>query len=342
MRAFYIKHSDGGVLGVKGSEVVDDDLERAFRQSYSLGQRWAPMEVFPLAEQKLGLAVHGSEALDEAKIAASFQEKYVRQFGELANTPMHLAVYRFPEEVVDKYFDILDRYASDRTRHLSRLLAEDGLAAYVYFFPHLPVRLAHVVPPQLGDSGIFDAATRDGVLSAQYGYDARSATHSYFSLAGRMLAIGYFPLSMASYGVGYCTSAQNVTLRGGMVDVDSLYPFEKVKSDWEFSMTFLTTMSTICATAKVLLFSPMPNIRFEFDDPSAISVLLTDFVWNRIRQEVAACAEMGIELDARLDEMLSQPSTEKISNLLAKMYPQRQDFFLATHLVSGYDNRGWD
>ena len=157
-----------------------------------------------------------------------------------------------------------------------------------------------------------------------------------------MLAIGFFPLSMASYGIGYCTSAQNVTCKGGMVDMDSLYPFEKVKNDWEFSTTFLTTMSSLCATAKVLLYSPLPYIRFEFQDPSTISILLTDFVWNRIRQEVSACAQNGIKIDDRLDAMLSRPSLEKISDLLGRMYPKREDFFLASHMALGYDNRGWD
>jgi len=342
LRAFYIKHGDGGVLAVKGSEVVDENLERAFRQHYSLGQRWPGPEVFPLHEQKLGMAVRTSEAIDEANITARFQEEYVRQFDNIADVPIHLAVYRFPEEIVDQYFAIIDKFASDRNKHLSKLLGQEGLAAYVYFFPHLPIRLAHFVPPQWGGDGIIDAPSRDSILKANHGYDAHAATETFFALAGRMLAIGFFPLSMASYGIGYCTSAQNVTCKGGMVDMDSLYPFEKVKNDWEFSTTFLTTMSSLCATAKVLLYSPLPYIRFEFQDPSTISILLTDFVWNRIRQEVSACAQNGIKIDYRLDAMLSRPSLEKISDLLGRMYPKREDFFLASHMALGYDNRGWD
>jgi hypothetical protein len=342
MRAFYLKQPGGAVLAVKGSEVADGELERAFRQSYSLGQRWAPLEVFPLLEQKLGLAVHMAEALDEAALTARFQEKYLHQFKTLGAAPIHLAVYRFPDEIAERYLAIIDTLGSDRSKQQSRLLAQDGLAAHVYFYPHLPIRLAHIVPQQLSGDGIVDAPSRDAVLASNHGYDAQTATETFFSLAGRMLALGFFPLSMASCGIGYCTSAQNVTFKGGMVDMESLHPFEKVKNDWEFATTFLTTMASLCATAKVLLHSPLPNVRFEFSDPSTVSMLLADFVWDRIRREVSACAASGVTIDARLQEMLDPPSLHKITELAARMHPKREDFFLAAHVTSGHDNRGWD
>lgn len=340
MRAFYVKHSDGPVLAVKGSEVVDEHLERAFRRFYSVGERWTPLEEFPLHEQKLGLAVYVEEAVNEAEITVQFQEEYLRAFDSLAAFPIHLMVYRFPQDVVDSYFATVEKFASDRAKHQSRLLGQNGLAAYVYFFPHLPLRVAHSVPSS-ASTGIVDARTRDAVLKKTCGLDPRSATEAYLTLASRMLALGFFPLSMASFGIGYCTSAQNVTVKGAMVDAESLYPFSKVKSNWEFGVTFLTSLASLCATTKVLLYTPLPNVRFEFRDPSAISILLSDFVWTLVRKEIALCASQGVQIDPRLERLLAPASLEKIRELVFSMHPECKDLFLAAH-AAGHDNRGWD
>jgi hypothetical protein len=188
-------------------------------------------------------------------------------------------------------------------------------------------------------AGVVDAATRDEILKSR-GFDAKVASETFLTLAGRMLALGFFPLSLASHGIGYCTSAQNVTVGGGMVDAESLFPFDKVKSDWEFATTFLATMATLCTTLKLMLWSPLPYVRMEFSDPSTISMMLSQLVWDRVGAEVAAAARRGIVIDPRLTEMLAPPSFEKIAGLTHKMFPERSDWFLTPHFAS--DNRGWD
>jgi len=126
-----------------------------------------------------------------------------------------------------------------------------------------------------------------------------------------------------------------------MVDAESLFPFSKVKNDWEFAVTFLTSLATLCATTKVFLYTPLPNVRFEFRDPSAISILLSDFVWTLVRREIALCASQGAQIDPRLERLLAPASLEKIRELVFSMHPECKDLFLAAH-AAGQDNRGWD
>ena len=338
-RAFYLKHGKGAVIAVKGSECIDPQLERAFRQLATWGRRWAITEDFPLKEQKLPYAVHVEEAVGEANLTLRFLRAYTRHFDELPPFPIHLSVYRIAPALAKSYFKTIARWASDRARTECAAIGRDGLAVYLYFFPHMPRRLSHTVPSSFPGGGVVDAASRDALL-AERGFDAKLATESFLSLVGRMLALGFFPLSMASHGIGYCTSAQNVTIQGGMVDAESLHPFDKVKTDWEFATTFLTTMATLVTTLKVMLYSPLPYVRFEFADPSTISMMLSQLVWGRIGAEVAAAARRGVPIDPRLTEMLAPPSYEKIAALTHKMFPARTDWFLTPHF--GPDNRGWD
>lgn len=342
-RAFYIKQPAGSVIAVKGSEAASDQLERAF-QALTLGTAagWSATECFPLQEQKLPYAVHVPEAVQEARITVRFLEKYLQHFNALPIFPLHLAIYRIPEPIESRYFAKLNQFASDRSRRQCKLLGQEGLAVYTYYLPVLPIRLAHIVPPGMLKNGIVDAMSRESVLREKHGFDAQVATNNFLTLVGRMLALGFFPLSMASFGIGYCTSAQNVTINGGMVDSESLIPFDQVTSDWDFSTIFLTTLSTLCATAKVMLYSPLPCVRFEFKDPSPISMLLSEFVWGHIRSEVASCLQSGLRTDPRLQEMLAPPSYGKVCDLIKKMYPKRANWSLSGHLIDCEDNRGWD
>ena len=338
-RAFYLKHPKGAVVAVKGSESIDAQLERAFRQLTTWGRRWAITEDFPLKEQKLPYAVHVDEAVNEVKLTVRFLDAYVRHFDELPAFPIHLAVYRIADAMATSYFETIARCASERARAECTALGRNGLAVYLYYFPHMPTRVSHVVPAGFPGAGVVDAQSRDALLKS-HGLDAKVATERFLSTVGRMLSLGYFPLSMASHGIGYCTSAQNVTVAGGMVDAESLHPFGKVKSDWEFATTFLTTMATLCTTLKVILYSPLPYVRFEFSDPSTVSIMLSQLVWSRVGAEVAAAAQRGVPIDPRLTEMLAPPSYEKIAALTHKMFPEHGDWFITPHF--GPDNRGWD
>jgi hypothetical protein len=324
---------------VKGSEAIDSQLERAFRQMSTWGRRWSITEDFPLKEQKLPYAVHLTEAVEEANISVRFLRAYTRHYDSLPPFPVHLAVYRLPAESAASYFKVVDRCSSERAKAECAALGRNGLAVYLYFFPHLPTRLAHVVPPAFPGGGVVDAATRDALLKS-HDLDTRAATQTFLTLAGRMLALGFFPLSLSSHGIGYCTSAQNVTIQGGMVDAESLHPFTKIGSDWEFSTTFLTTIASLCTTLKVMLWSPLPYVRMEFSDPSTISMLLSQLVWEAIGAEVAAAARRGMVIDPRLTELLAPASFDKVSVLTHKMFPERTDWFLTPHFAS--DNRGWD
>jgi hypothetical protein len=307
-----------------------------------MGSRWSITEIFPLHEQKLPYAVHVPEALQEAVLTTRFLGEYLRAFDDWPPFPIHLAVYRLPDSHRQRYYQALRQFASPRSMQQCELLGQEGLAVYLYLFPSLPMRLAHCVPNTILTSGIVDAASRATVLEQRCGLDAQAALEKFLSFAGRMLALGFFPLSLASFGIGYCTSAQNVTVDGGMVDSDSLTPFSEIRSDWEFATVLLTSLSSLCVTARVMCYSPLPFVRFEFADPSTVSMLMSELVWDRIRAEVTASARRGLTIDPRLQELLAPPSYAKLFEWIARMHPPRSDWFLARHLLEGGDNRGWD
>lgn len=342
IRAFYIKQPMDSVIAVKGSEAADNQLEQALQsltRSHTAG--WTATEVFPLREQKLPYAVLVPEAVQEAKVTVRFLEKYVRHFNALPVFPLHLAIYRMPESVESNYFAKLNRFASPRASEACKLLGTQGLAVYTYYLSALPIRVANIIPTGMLKNGIVDAASRERVLRKKHAFDAQVAVENFLVLAGRMFSLGFFPLSMDSYGIGYCTSAQNVTINGGMVDSGSLIPFDQVTSDSEFSSIFLTTLSSLCVTAKLMVHSPLERFQFEFSDPSQMSMLVSELVWNRIRSEVSSCIHSGLNPDARLQRMLAPPSYAKVRDVIEKMYPERADWSPSRHVLDGEVNLGW-
>lgn len=340
MRAFYIKQPSDSVIAVKGSEAADDQLEEALQSlTRSVMAGWTAMEIFPLREQKLPYAVLVPEAVHEANVTVRFLEKYVQHFNALPVFPLHLAIYRMPESVESNYFSKVNRFASARAREACKLLGKQGLAVYTYYLPVLPIRMAHIIPTGMLKNGIVDAASRERVLLEKHKYDAEVAVENFLALAGRMLSLGFFPLSMDSYEIGYCTSPQNITVNGGMCDSGSLMPFDQVTSDWDFANNFLATLSSLCLTAKLMLHSPLVRFQFEFNDPSQVSMLVSELVWGRVRSEVESCMRSGVNPDARLQEMLAPPSYGKVRDVIKKMYPERAG--PSRHLLDGEVNMGF-
>lgn len=332
-RAFYIKQPTDSVIGVKGSEAAHDELEQVLQAlTRTPFAGWTLTEHLPLEEQKLPYTVLVPEAVQEATVTVRFLEKYLQYFNRLPVFPLHLAIYRLPESAESNYFAKLNRFASPRAREECKLLGTQGLAVYAYYLPVLPIRISHIVPMGMLGNGIFDAASRERLLRDKHNYNAEVAVENFLALVGRMLSVGFFPLSMDSYKIGYCTSAQNVTINGGMVDSGSIISFDQVTSDWHFANIFLTTLSSLCVTANVMLHSPLTRFGFESKDPSQISVLVSELVWGRIRSEVASCMQSGLKTDARLQEMLAPPSYGKVRNVIAKMYPERTGWRPSRHL----------
>jgi hypothetical protein len=297
--------------------------------------------MFPLKEQKLPYAVLVSEAIQEAEASTRFLEKYVRHFNALPVFPLPLAIYRMPESVESNYFAKINQLASPRARDLCNLIGKEGLAVYAYYLPVPPIRMAHIVPAGTLKNGIVDAASRERSLREKHKFDAKSALENYLALAGRMLALDFFPLSMDSYEIGNCTSPQNVTIDGGMVDSGSLISFDQIASDREFCSIFLTTLSQLCVTAKLMIHSPLEPFLWEFNDPSQISMLVSELIWTTIRSEVASCVASGLTPDPRLQEMLVLPSYTKVSNVIKNIYPERKDWRPSRHDLDGEVNVGY-
>ena len=282
-RAFYFCQSERGCLAYKGSEVYCPDLgdwwesmqQRYADLTFSIdrpGQR-SPLrsatvsvaERFLFFESKFPGAVLLQEALSEASRAADFQRDCLSHSGQLARVPFPLAVYEVDpsrcRRVVEGLGAVLDHHpgAADRLR----LLAEPGLGMLVYWMPELPHRVAHLeLSPELTPTqrmqhlaGFEDPA----VVIARW-------TH----LMAQFLRLERVPCDPREALRGTCLEPQNLTLDGGIVDLDSLRPFGSFRSPAELHLALERSFQILAGSVAQYLTG----------DPT----LADD--WGALRQEV--------------------------------------------------------
>lgn len=215
-----------GCLAVKGGEShsphFDSMLEIMERQRLTFrygfdeqpqNARLSVLERFLFVENKFPGAVRLQEALDEARVAADFQLAYWRRYGELARAPLPLVVHQIPQELERSLLELLCRRLP--ARHHGRVQALLPLGVLVYWYPTLPERVSHVRLPE-GEHWQF----------LRQLLDPRQVVESWIELLTRCLLLGWVPCDPRSSLQGMCLEAQNLTLDGGMVDLDSLRRLE--------------------------------------------------------------------------------------------------------------------
>ena len=168
--------------------------------------RLSVLERFLFVENKFPGALRLQEALDEAQLATEFQESHLERYGELARVPLPLVVHRLPDSLGLELAEKLCRRLP--SRHHSRVHALLPLGVLVYWYPTLPERVSH--------------------LREQRPADPRPAVEAWIELLTRSLLLGWVPCDPCSSLQGMCLEAQNLTLDGGMVDLDSLRRIESL------------------------------------------------------------------------------------------------------------------
>lgn len=248
-----LTHHDG-VLAFKGTEpcVADSDvvLERMRRIS---GPRevhaWA--EHYALTEAKVPIGTSLREALREATVAASVQQRHVRVYGELATLPLPIAVIKLSAAATAAHSLRVERVISKHAMDNIRPVLADGLAAYCYAYPSLPLRAHHTQPPQ----PVFKHRHAAG--------DPFAVVEGWARVFVRLLCLGYFPCSLsnlgqegAGTGLGQMCRPNNAIIDGGFVDVDSITSFAEVDALDDrplFDMTLELSLDELTKTVRRFL-----------------------------------------------------------------------------------------
>jgi len=325
-RAFYIRLVSGGVLAIKGSEIRNSNLQRALEEDahHKLPNRpWTRFENFLFHEQKLPLSLSLHEALEESSAAAQFQSGMIQTFGGLELAPVPLFVHKWPEHAVAEYVSTIMPYLNTRARNLAKPLIEEyGLGASIYYYQHVPYRIRFSLPEAATD---FNSRLREMMRykDTEKSCNPQSAVEKLLDVTTKMLMLGYLPFSFHDHGIGQCIAPQNVTLKGGLTDMQSLFSFHEVRSDREFHELFISMIVMLSATIREFLVAPLPALQYEFGDPSVLSALLSNYVWDRLRFNFTKYnAVIKVDIDPRLEKLLSQGSTLRPSEIIEQLYPR--------------------
>jgi hypothetical protein len=274
LRAFYVPHAFG-VIAVKGTEPLAADVVGhldglgRFRIEYPGRGRslFSALEHFPLAEQKIPLAVTAEEALEDVRSAAMVQQAHLARFGSLARVPLPLLAVRWPDAVTEAHLGRLRTLLSGRAWRVVERVAAAGLGAVVYAYPAMPLRVAHL--PELLKGAAGDWMTRLRTLT-----DPETAIEGWLELLARMLVLGFLPGSIESIGVGHCLEMKNAVIDGGLVDLGSVCRIDGLAGAQAFTETLLAALADLAKTCRFLLRGDAADVEAEYRNPSLAMVLM--------------------------------------------------------------------
>ena len=257
-----------GCVGIKGTEVVADDLDALMRAMAqwtsvfrtSIAHPWAhdtPLDItlasvlerYALWERKVPGGVLLCEARDDANAAMAAQAQHLKRYGELARLPVPLFVHRHDDAVTERVLAALRPHltagANDAVKR-----ARDGLGVLVYWYPAVPLRAAHIEAPQVGP----DVTVWQRLKVLQTFGDPRATTQSWIALVARLLCMGFVATDPSAVARGTCVQAQNLVLDGGIVDLDSLRPMASFARYAELRHATTRTIAVLAHAIAVYLF----------------------------------------------------------------------------------------
>lgn len=298
LRAFYQYLEGGGVLAIKGSEILAEDTAAtltamgALRVDYPARGRslLSYLEHFPIVEQKIPLALPVAEAIEDCQAALAVQQAHLDRFGTLARAPLPLLAARWDDDACNRHLERLLPLLSPRAGALVKGVAADGLAVMLYAYPSLPLRVAHL-DHTLGLAGAGGYEGRKARLAAHV--DPAATIAGWVELAARLLALGFLPGSIESLGIGHCLEAQNAVIDGGFVDLGSIKPLAAVRDPWEIRQSLHACLADLARTARIFLLGGMADCDAEYRNPSPVMSLLTTTLWDELRRRLEQLDRQG-------------------------------------------------
>lgn len=256
VRAFYLDlpkllpgHAPGSIA-IKGTEVWADnfaELIDRLRMTWSIFT-WSlggperhilddvcmmdQLERFPVAEGKPPNVHPLADALEEAYLCSRYQLAHIERYGEFAHVPFPLLACKWPDELRDRVYAMLEPWLSRKTKQIVHDQLQGGMGTFIYYYPTVPIRVMHLqIPNAATTADGISYAERQRRLAAET--DIAHAVDGWLRTATRMLALGWLPADPASLGRGNCLMPQNLVLDGGIVDVDSLREIATINTPGE-------------------------------------------------------------------------------------------------------------
>ena len=244
-RSFLLRLREG-VLVFKGTELFSADyreiLEEAW-QKRELG-RHSAMDHFAIAEDEVYMGLAKRLALGGAQRTWAWVSAHADIFRELPRTPFPLLVLEVPDSATQELGAALLPLLSDRLQFSARKKVEgllrDGLGVYVYYYPGMPIRLAHALGSFPGSFGV---GTNE---SPPLAFDIDAAVVSWTDMFARMLVAGFVPTTPVH--TGNCLQSQNVAIDGGLCDVDSLEPIASLPYPRDLASALSTSLTQLTQT----------------------------------------------------------------------------------------------
>ncbi len=323
-RAIYLQLAairDGatGCVAIKGSECVAENYDQFLERLSELwsfcgvsisspvqtlildAARLSALERFPLMEGKPPGVHPLSDALEEAACAAEFQSRHIEHYGEVARVPVPLMVFRWDEAVSRRVLGCIAARLPPKVLRIIEHEVAEGLGTYVYYYPSLPIRVAHLPIPDTSGGLSLERMT------ALCGIDSpRVAVDGWLELTARLLAMGYVATDPRNLGRGYCIQPQNLVIDGGFVDLNSLRRMDSIASEPALRFAIMRTLQVLTRSLGRFLIGRDVGGNHHFDDgcPEAFA-LVREAVFARLRAD----ASRGVSLHPVLRDLLRTEET---------------------------------
>lgn len=297
-RSFNMRLARGGQLVFKGSEPFASDLEDWIGRAFSareIGMHSA-IDNFALLEHEVFLGVRRASALQCASISAEYVSAYIKSHGHLPRAPIPLEVLAVPDEIVQGYYRLLKPFLSDRrhfsARNFAEHLLQEGLAVYVYYMSGTSTRLAHAKNIFPGGEALWRWAA-----SSPHEFDLEMCVRSWCQQFAEMLALGFVPTTPVH--TGNCMQSQNLTIDGGLTDIDSVERIDRLRPSEVFDAIVFS------------LYELTRSVLVAIGEPNKEHVPATGFVFSGLWREIRRV------LDS--DAVQPSPATQVVEHCITRV-----------------------
>ena len=247
----------------------------------------------------MGLTVPA--AISCAETTTNFLKDFFGCHNYLPNVPRPLQVFKIPKEMADSFIDKTRPYLSDRTQFsvlkYMENLVQGGLAIYVYAYPGNTTRLAHCLGGYPG-AGLGYWSAYAGTTSPEE-LDTFEVIRKWCKLFSDTLLAGFVPTT--ELHTGNCVQSQNLTIDGGMCDIDSVEPIATLTRDRDL----LRALSV-----SVQMFVDSISVLVSMKETPLLPGMVFSAIWGEIQNNLMAEPE---KLNPRLRAVIEQTGVSQLN-----------------------------
>src|SRR5262249_2824080 len=179
---------------------------------------------------------------------------------------------------------------------------------YVYYYPGLPIRAAHVRNDFPGCAEwMASGASGLGPAARDTPFDRRAAVCGWLDLTAKMLVLGYLPTTRVH--TGNCMHEHNLVIGGGVCDIDSIERMRDVREPKDFAGGLLCSLMQLSGSVGAVLLAGV-------GDAFTVDQLAWGAVWSEIRQRVRREPRYA-HCDPRLRDAVEREGVTELEGLAA-------------------------